>query len=444
MAKTRQKKKKKKKSTVRHTRAIQRDRSKRPIIAPPDEKIQQRLEGLLLPAIEAQKEFYKELGLRSRLLPLSVMAAIVVSVIWRQLGSGGSEVARLLRSEGLLWVATLVVSQQAISERLRTFPPTLFLRILLQILPALHERWRARQRPLPPVLGWAQERYTAVLAADGSTLDALVRKVGLLRDCEKRPLAGKMMAVLDLCSWLPRVIWFEEDARASDQRFWSRILKAVPAGALLILDLGFTNFKMYAQVTTVTFITRAKSNLSFQVKKVYLYTPQVQDLLVWIGAGENRQLVRLVKVRYQGRWFRYLTNELDPAVLPALYVAALYRQRWRIEDAYNAVKRLLGLAYFWNGSQYGVQLQVWATWLLYVVLVDLTDSVAEALGRPFVDISMEMVYRSLYYFGQALRRGEATDPVAYFAANATWLGIIKRPRKHSSLRLLNLTNPSGP
>jgi len=444
MAKTRQKKEKKKKSTVRHTRAIQRDRSKRPIIAPPDEKIQQRLEGLLLPAIEAQKEFYKKLGLRSRLLPLSVMVAIVVSIIWRQLGSGGSEVSRLLHSEGLLWVSTLMVSQQAISERLRTFLPMLFLRILLHILPGLHERWGARQRPLPPVLGWAQERYTAVLAADGSTLDALVRKVGLLRDYEKRPLAGKMMAVLDLCSWLPRVIWFEEDAQASDQRFWPRILQAVPAGALLILDLGFTNFMMYAQMTTATFITRAKSNLCFQVKKVYLRTSQVEDLLVWIGTGDDRQLVRLVKVRYRGKWYRYLTNELDPNVLPAPYVAALYRQRWRIEDAYDVVKRLLGLAYFWNGSQYGVQLQVWATWILYAILVDLTDAVAEVLGRPFVDISMEMVYRSLYYFGQALRRGEATAPVAYLAANAIWLGIIKRPRKRSPLRSLNLTNPSGP
>jgi len=253
-----------------------------------------------------------------------------------------------------------------------------------------------------------------------------------------------MVAVLDLCSWLPRVIWFEQDAQASDQRFWPRILQAVPAGALLILDLGFTNFKMYAQVTTATFITRAKSNLSFQVKKVYLRTSQVEDLLVWIGTGADRQLVRLIKVRYQGKWYRYLTNELDPSVLPALYVAALYRQRWRIEDAYNGVKRLLGLAYFWNGSQYGVQLQVWATWILYAVLVDLTDAVAEVLSRPFVDISLEMVYRSLYYFSQALRRDEATDPIAYLAANATWLGIIKRPRKRSPLRLLNLTNPSGP
>jgi hypothetical protein len=39
-----------------------------------------------------------------------------------------------------------------------------------------------RQRLLPPEVAWARDRYTAVLAADGSTLDALLRQVGLLRD----------------------------------------------------------------------------------------------------------------------------------------------------------------------------------------------------------------------------------------------------------------------
>jgi hypothetical protein len=38
----------------------------------------------------------------------------------------------------------------------------------------------------------------------------------------------------------------------------------------------------------------------------------------------------------------------------------------------------LGLAYFWVGAQNGVALQLWATWLLYAILVDLTDAVAEA------------------------------------------------------------------
>ena len=76
------------------------------------------------------------------------------------------------------------------------------------------------------------------------------------------------------------------------------------------------------------------------------FSSQVQDLLVWIGTGAIAQLVCLVKVFHQGEWHGYLTNELNPAVLPAQYVVALYYQRWRIEDAYNIVKRLLGLAYF--------------------------------------------------------------------------------------------------
>jgi hypothetical protein len=435
---------KKKKSSVRHTRAIQRDRSKRPIVAPPDEEIQQRLTDLLLPAVAAQKALFKRLGLRERTLALSVMLAIVISMIWRQLGSGGSEAARLLGTEGLLWVGLLVVSQQAISERLRSFPPVLFLEVLRYILPVLHERWQARRRPLPKVLAWAQERYTAVLATDGSTLDALLRKVGLLRGSETHPLAGKILAVLNICSWLPTAIWYDEDAQTHDQRFWLKILAVIPSGALLLFDLGFTNFKIFAQMVTFTFITRAKVNLSFKVKRVYLRTSQIQDLLVWIGAGDDRQLIRLVKVLYRGRWYTYLTNELDPQVLPVVYVAALYWQRWRIEDAFNIAKRLLGLAYFWTGSQYGVQLQVWATWIVYAILVDLTDAVADVLDRPFADLSVEMTYRSLYYFNQAYQRGEATDPVAYLAHNAQRLGLIKRRRKRSADRLLDLTNPCGP
>ena len=48
-------------------------------------------------------------------------------------------------------------------------------------------------------------------------------------------------------------------------------------------------------------------------------------------------------------------------------------------------------------------------------LVGLTDAVADALQRPFKDVSLEMVFRGLYHFAQAHHRGEADDPVAYFA-----------------------------
>ena len=108
----------------------------------------------------------------------------------------------------------------------------------------------------------------------------------------------------------------------------------------------------------------------------------------------------------------------------------LYQRRWRIEEAFNSVKRLLGLSYLWTGSINGIKLQIWSTWLFYGVLVDLGDAVADELSRPFDEISLEMIYRGLYHFTIAHQKGKATDPVKYFADPKTRdLGIVKQKRK---------------
>jgi IS4 transposase len=123
--------------------------------------------------------------------------------------------------------------------------------------------------------------------------------------------------------------------------------------------------------------------------------------------------VRLVEVLYRGKWYRYLSNELDAQRLPAEMLAGLYRQRWHIEDAFWTVKSLLGLSYFFCGADNAMQVQVWATWILYAVL---TDAVAEALARPFTYISMEMTYQALYYYVHAAQENEAQDLIAFLVA----------------------------
>jgi Transposase DDE domain len=382
------------------------------------------------PATLAQVDYFRKLGLRERTLGLVVMVAFVLDMIWRQI-SGVSEMVRLIQTETVLWVSPRKVSQQAFSQRLASLPAQLFLNILLSVLPLMHQRWLERKRPLPAEIAWAQAHYSAVQAVDGSTLDALIRKIGLLKDLPQNPLAGKITSLLNLGSRLPSQIWYESDPKTHDQRFWAQILVAVKANSLLVFDLGYINFEVFAQLTLahVKFITRAKSNLVYVFERTLLNTARVRDSLVWIGPEDHRQLVRLVEVLYGGKWYRYLSNELDTVRLPTAYLVALYWQRWRIEDAYSIVKRLLGLAYFWCGAQNAVEMQVWATWLLYVVLVDLTDAVAEALHQPFAAISIEMVYRSLYFFTQAHARGQADDVVAYLATNTKLLGIVKRKRK---------------
>jgi hypothetical protein len=54
-------------------------------------------------------------------------------MLWRQMGSVADAV-RVLHEQGLLWAAPLPVSQQAVSERLRTLPAELFQRVLLELL----------------------------------------------------------------------------------------------------------------------------------------------------------------------------------------------------------------------------------------------------------------------------------------------------------------------
>jgi len=68
----------KKPSSVRHTRAIARDRSKRPPAAPLDEQVSARLTELIQPLTLAQVAHYHELGLRERVLSLPVMVALVL------------------------------------------------------------------------------------------------------------------------------------------------------------------------------------------------------------------------------------------------------------------------------------------------------------------------------------------------------------------------------
>lgn len=304
---------KKKASSVRHTRAVQRDRTKRPLSAPSDEQITARLTEVIHPATLQLVSYYHQLGLRERLLTLPVMVALVLSLIWRQF-SGVSELVRVIRTETLLWVPPLQkLSQQALDHRLRTLPAELFLRLLYHLLPVFQARWQARQRPVPVVIAWARTHYSRLLICDGSTLDALLRKVGLLRELPTHPLAGRMTALLDLAARLPWRLWYEPDPNASDQRCWPQILAALPAGALLLFDLGYTNFTMFLQLTQaqVTFITRAKVNLAYQLEKVLQRRDTVHDLLVWIGRDADRQQVRLIEVRYHGVWYRYLTNELN-------------------------------------------------------------------------------------------------------------------------------------
>jgi len=419
------------------SRKTNRDHAKkkqRPMVE--DQVIAEHLTTLLSPAMTSQSSFFRELGLRERIITLPLMVAAVLTLLWRDV-PGVTELARLLEKEGFLWCPRTKVSQQALSQRFLTFPAVLFERIFKEILPNLKTRWASRQqRPLPESVQFALSKFEKIWIADGSTLEALFRKLKSLEDVKQGLLAGKMGVVMDLVTRLPVEIWFEENPNASDTRFEEKLLELVSVKTLLLLDRGFYHFQFWQQLIAqgIHFITRVKVNAAIEYQKVFTDGYTLRDRLVKIGSGTKKTPIvtlRLIEVRVGKIWHSYLTSVLDPEVLPPYVVIDLYEKRWRIEDAFNLVKRLLGLSYLWTGSLNGIKLQIWATWLFYAVLVDLGDAVADELSLPFDRISLEMIYRGLYYFHGAASRGEASDPVKYFAnpEHQKCLGIVKRQRK---------------
>ncbi|TRU83842.1 MAG: hypothetical protein EWV76_17260 [Microcystis novacekii Mn_MB_F_20050700_S1] len=54
---------------------------------------------------------------------------------------------------------------------------------------------------------------------------------------------------------------------------------------------------------------------------------------------------------------------------------------------------------------------------------------AIALNQPKEKISVEMVFRSLYYVAKAVTRGENPNVVSYLAERAKLFGLVKAERK---------------
>ena len=134
-------------------------------------------------------------------------AGTAVSLLWRDV-AGVTELTRLLKREGFLGCEPQEISQQALSLRFLTFPAILFKKLFKELLPHFRGKWLMRKsRPLPDSVHFALKSFDNIWIADGSTLEALFKKLQSLSDVPIGQLAGKMGVIIDLVTHLPEEIW---------------------------------------------------------------------------------------------------------------------------------------------------------------------------------------------------------------------------------------------
>ena len=410
-----------------------------------NEVISQQLEDLVKPCIYNQLAYYRSLGMRERILGLPLMLAAMLTLVWRQVPSV-RELNRMLARENLLWAKATCVSQQALSQRLLTFPASMFERVLSELLVTLNQRWSQRKkRPLPKSVAYANQYFEQLWIVDASTLEALFRKLKSLEGSNLGKLGGRICAVVDLMTRYPVQTWFNEHPYAHESNFVPQLIELTPPKTLLLLDRGFWNFSLFEQLILAQseFITRLKTNAKYKSLSILSQSSHHRDTLIRLGTGYQGNPIldlRLVEIRHGRSWYRYLTSVLDPHILPPFVVGDLYSRRWRIEESFLLLKRLLGLSYLWTGSINGIKLQIWSTWLFYAILLDLCDEIADSLTLPLDSISVEMVFRGIYHFTQAFNQGIAINIVDYLSATENQdLGIVKFPRPKRAKPPLDLS-----
>src|SRR5205823_1130231 len=143
------------------------------------------------------------------------------------------------------------------------------------------------------------------------------------------------------------------------------------------------------------FVCRLREKTSYTVLHTYYTCEEVFDGLVWLGNyhAQAGHAVRLVRFRVGALTLTYLTNVLDPSVLPIQEIARLYARRWDIELAFLTLKEHLGLHLWWSSKVVVILVQVWACLILAQLLQAVRLEIAcRAQVEPF-EVSLPLLVK---------------------------------------------------
>lgn len=351
--------------------------------------------------------------------------------------------------KGLWHFPAVKLTEQAVYQRLARLDPAPFVKFFAELTALLRARYAAVND-----LKFASFA-TEVYALDHTTLDPVLRKLKMLRDVPRGNAAlmpGQLATLFDLRRQSFARVEFWPEAAANEQNGLRHWLQHVSAGTLFLFDLGFYNFRWFDAISDVGchFVCRLRANGSFIVKHTLFAGPagqvHLRDQLVYLGAHHSDKAshpLRLLEVRFATGTYRYLTNVLDPKLLPAAHVVEIYRRRWDIEQAFNTLKTHLNLFLLWTGHPALVQVQVWATLTLAQVVNALRIEVAQGAEVELREVSLPLMLRWLPQLA-----APGIDPVAILAQRGRLGGIIRpfRGRKYHlpEVKLEDYTIPPAP
>ena len=211
-----------------------------------------------------------------------------------------------------------------------------------------------------------------VFALDSTTIDLCLTRFPWTPSQQSKA-AVKMHVLLNLRGSIPEFIVIS-DGKTHDVNILDQV-RYIP-GAYYVMDRGYVDFKRLYQLhqSKALFVTRAKRRMRFAVvesrpvdKESGLRCDQAIRLTGATTKKDHPEALRRIKHRdpETDRILVFLTNDFT---LPALLIAALYKQRWQVELFFKWIKQHLKIKAFYGYSENAVRTQLWIAVAVYCLL----------------------------------------------------------------------------
>jgi len=211
-----------------------------------------------------------------------------------------------------------------------------------------------------------------VYALDSTTID-LCLSLFDWAPFRKAKAAIKLHTLLDLRGSIPAFIHISDgkmhDVRALD-------LLHIEAGAFYVMDRGYLDFERLYDIHRqgAFYVTRAKRGMDARRvcsmpadREQGVICDQRVTLNGFYASRHYPELIR--RIRYKdaetGNTLVFLTNN---TALPALTIAALYKQRWQVELFFKWIKQHLRIKRFMGTSENAVKTQIWIAVATYALI----------------------------------------------------------------------------
>jgi hypothetical protein len=183
----------------------------------------------------------------------------------------------------------------------------------------------------------------------------------------------KAHVLLDHDDYLPAYVLLTE-AKRSDVKLADSF--SLNPGSIVIVDRGYTDYALFARWTVagVYFVTRLKDNAVF-TKEAEFAIPENRNI-------RADQLIQLTGVQAQtdcpGPLRRVVVwdaeNQREIVLLTNLFefgpttIAAIYKERWKIELFFKALKQNLTVKTFVGTSENALRIQIWTALIALLLL----------------------------------------------------------------------------